>query len=93
MSDEKERRQTDPLIIEMHGMVQRLDQKMDDTQKWITTQGGLIETLENRVKPLEQFQETVQTATKWTLASIPVLGGVIASAWAGLKWAIKHSGQ
>ncbi len=58
---EESRRASDNLIIEMHGMIQRLDQRMDDTQRWVKSahETHLIsdatnfKTITDRLDPIE----------------------------------------
>ena len=79
MTENRERRATDPLIIEIHGMVQRMDQKMDDTYRDLTEHikkdEKFQEAQEERLKPLEQLHAFFSVG--WKIAAlIFALGGV-----------------
>lgn len=85
MSDDS-RRGTDPLIVEMHGTLQRLDQRMDDTHRWFKesheAQAVQIKDHEERLKPVERFHETAQFL-KWPAIGIlaPTLTGIGVLIW------------
>jgi hypothetical protein len=80
------RRASDSLIIEMHGTLQRLDQRMDDTLRWVReshdVQAGQIKDHETRLKPIEQFHETAKFL-KWPALGVlaPTLTGIGVLIW------------
>lgn len=80
------RRSVDPLIIEVHGMVQRLDQKMDDTHTWMKSQAEKMKTLDDRMRPIEDFHGHVKTAGKvGAIVGTPALLAVGAAIWEWIK--------
>lgn len=91
MTESRERRSTDPLIIEMHGMVQRLDQKMDETHRWMVEKTETIKDHENRLKPIEEMQGTLKRVG-WVagIASVPIVGGIGAGIWAWFQSIVSH---
>jgi hypothetical protein len=83
-NEEERRRGADHVTMEIHGMVQRLDQKMDDTHHWIKMISEKVDTQDDRMKPLEEFHGTAKTLGKvvaWVVATPALLAGV----WAGVK--------
>ena len=93
MNEDHNRRTTDPLIIEMHGTLQRLDQRMDDTHRWFKeaheAQEKQIDGLDKRLKPVEDFHSTAKIL-KWPAIGIaaPTLAGVGALVWEKIKHTI-----
>ena len=83
--DKNSRRSTDPIIFEIHGMVQRLDQKMDDTQKWFKSAHEAhlesdrinFEDIRKRIAPIDRVFQFLKIIWKpVTIASVPVIAGL-----------------
>lgn len=92
---EENRRSTDRIVMEMHGMLQRLDQKMDDTQKWfksaheahLESDRGNFKALNDRLEPIDDAFKFIKVL-RWPAGVVitPVL------VWAGyaLVERLKH---
>ena len=90
MSDDNNRRASDPLITSMYGMVERMDQKMDDTHRWFKelhkAQAVQIKDHEERLKPIEKFHDTAKFL-KWPALGVlaPTLTGLGVLIWDKLR--------
>lgn len=86
MSEDRNRRASDGLIIEMHGTLQRLDQRMDDTHRWFKEahelQATQLKDHDERLKPLEKFHDRAKFL-KWPALGVaaPTLAGAGALVW------------
>lgn len=88
------RRETDHILLEMHGMVQRLDQKMDDTHRWIKSEYEEHKKLDEerhseitgRLKPIEDFHGDAKKIGKiGAIVLTPALLAVGAGVWEWIR--------
>jgi hypothetical protein len=92
MNDDDRRRATDPLIVEMHGMLTALVQKMDDHIREDEKAHAKLDDLDRRFDPVESFHGSMKTAGKVAaVVGTPALLGVGAGLWAWLKGIISHA--
>ena len=93
------RRSTDPIIFEIHGMVQRLDQKMDDTQKWFKSAHEAhleadrvnFEDIRGKIAPIDRLFQFLKILWKpIAIASIPIVAGLGYIIWDKILILIGH---
>jgi len=93
MTEGERRRGTDPLIIEMHGMLSTLVARFDDHVKDDEKAYAKLEKVTTeRLPPLEEFHGSMKTAGKvFAVAGTPALLGIGAAIWAWFKGIIFHA--
>lgn len=93
MSDGRERRSTDPLIIEMYGMVKGMDEKMDatyrDLKEHMRKDEELFMEQGNRLKPVEELNTFFRVG--WKIAALIFALGGLGGVGAWFKFVSEHT--
>ena len=87
---EHDRRASDPIILEMHGMLCTLTETMKNHVKvdedFHAEQTAITKDHEVRLKPIEGFHDTAKTLSKWgALIAAPSVTGIGYGLWLWIK--------
>lgn len=87
MSENQEsRRAVDPLIVEMHGMLKTVVQKLDDHIEVDEQAHQRLEKVDERLRPVEDLLRTAKSIAKpLALIGTPIFLGIGAAVWAWFK--------
>lgn len=98
MSDDHSdrRRTTDAILIEMHGMLSRLTERVEGHVQWderVHAEALVsFRDIEERMKPVEEFHDSMKTAGKvGAIIATPALLAIGAGLWEWIRNIFSHS--